>query len=259
MQGAAGVLRAHPEEKAILEGHTDGIGSVEYNIGLSKRRCEAALDFLVREEKIPVERLVRRWYGKSRPVADNRSTQGRRLNRRVELKTDFGVKVPVGPTDWFRGAPFVVLNDLPIAVDALGRFETAVPADSGTLKVRMGDSLGRLLATSIPVPELKLAQPAGVQLVRYGTASGAVRVDASGAAFCTVTGETDPGNALELEGSPVALDARGHFSLELPLRPGEQVIGMLLTGAGCSKLMNLSVQATVQGPVPAPVPGGQKP
>src|SRR6185369_5179909 len=93
------------QEKAILEGHTDGIGTVPYNLALSKRRCDAAADFLEREEGIPAERLLRRWFGKSRPIADNRSPDGRRLNRRVELRADFRDTVQVAPKERYRGAP----------------------------------------------------------------------------------------------------------------------------------------------------------
>ena len=248
--GAADLLRAHPEEKAVIEGHTDGIGTPGYNIALSKRRCDAAADYLARQGGIPAARLVRRWYGKSRPVADNRTPDGRRLNRRVELKADFRESVPVSPGDRYRGTPFVVINDLPVPVDPLGRFETSVAADSRSLRVRMGDSLGRSLATEITVPELKLAEPGASQLVRYGGASGGVRVDELGAGICRLSGGTDPANTLEVDGSPVALDAAGHFALELPLKAGEQTIGMVLRGDGCSKLMNLRVRATARGASP---------
>ncbi|HEY5514141.1 MAG TPA: OmpA family protein [Geomonas sp.] len=259
LKGAAGVLRAHPEDKVIVEGHTDGIGTVRYNMGLSRRRCDAAADFLVREEAIPPERLLRRWYGKSLPVADNRTADGRRLNRRVELKADFRETVPVGPNDRYRSAPFVVINDLPVPVDPLGRFETFVPADSGLLRVKMGDSLGRSLATAIAVPELKLAEPAGRLLVRYGSAAGGVRVDPSGAAHCRISGETAPGNTLEVDGERVQLGRDGRFALELPLKGGEQVVGMVLRGEGCLKLMNLRVESSAQEAAPGTPPAGAKP
>jgi hypothetical protein len=114
------------------------------------------------------------------------------------------------------------------------------------LQVAMGDSTGRSLATTVALPQLSLAEPAGAQLVRYGAAAGGVRVDGSGAAVCRVSGQTDPRNTLELDGRPVALDAAGGFSLELPLRSGEQTVGVVLRGAGCSRLMNLRLRSSAQ-------------
>ena len=251
LKGAARVLRAHPQEKVIVEGHTDWIGTVRYNMGLSKRRCDSAADFLVREEKIPASRLVRRWYGKGRPIADNVTTNGRRLNRRVELKGDFQEAIPVSPKDRYRGLPFVVINDRPVPVDPNGRFETSVPADTARLKVEMGDSLGRWLATALPVPALQLAGPAAETLVPYGSAVGGIRVSQAGEVHCMLSGGADQGSTLELDGKPVPLDPSGRFALELPLKAGEQVFGMVLrNGAGCSKLMNLRLQAAPGGPVP---------
>ena len=251
---AAELLRSHPAEKAVLEGHTDFVGTVGYNMGLSKRRCDAAAEFLVRVESIDASRLVRRWYGKSRPVANNRTPAGRERNRRVELKADFRDSIAAGPRERYRGAPFLLVNDSPVPLDPLGRFETRFPADAGRLRVQMGDSSGRELATEIALPQLSLAGPAGVQLVRYGSSGAGVRVDPSGAALCTVSGRTDLGNALELDGKPVQLDADGRFSLELPLAEGERTLGVVLRGEGCQRLLNLRFQLTAQ---PASPGGGR--
>ena len=252
LKQAAGALRSHPQDKVVVEGHTDGIGTVSYNMDLSRRRCAAAADFLEREEKIPVERVVRRWYGKSRPVADNRTDQGRELNRRVELKADFQDSVAVAPKESFRGAPFVIVNDTPVPVDPLGRFETSVPARGASLRVSMGDAAGRALATEIPLPRLSLAEPAGETLVRYGSASGGVRVEPGGAASFRFSGQTEPGNTLELNGKRVPLDAGGRFSLELPLDSGEHTLGMVLRGTGCLRLLNLRLRSTPQEPGGSP-------
>ena len=249
LTGAAQLLRAHPDEPAILEGHTDGIGTERYNMELSKRRCDAAADFLVGEEGIVATRLTRRWYGKSRQIADSSTTEGRRLNRRVELKGDFQDTVAVGPSDRYRTQPFVVINDRSVPVDPQGRFETSVPAQIERLKVVMGDSLGRSLAASLPLPSLTLAEPAGETLVPYGSAVGGIRVDRDGAGRCLVSGAVQPGSTLELDGKVVRLDQGGRFTMELPFNKGEQVFGMVLRNdAGCSKLINLRLLSTPQPP-----------
>jgi uncharacterized repeat protein (TIGR01451 family) len=243
---AAETLRLHPEDKVTLEGHTDWIGSAAYNMGLSQRRCEAAADYLVREQKIPASRLVRRWYGKSRPVADNRTDQGRERNRRVEVKADFQSSVAAAKKGPYRGAPFLVLNGAAVPIDAQGRFETQVPAATGTLRVQMGDGTGRTLATEIAVPQVIVSEPGGELLVPYGSAAGAVRVAADGKAFCRVAGRCTQGNRLELDGKAVPLDAEGRFAVEVAMPPGEQVLGMVLRGEGWVRLMNLKLRAVPQ-------------
>jgi outer membrane protein OmpA-like peptidoglycan-associated protein len=247
LKGAARVLKAHPEEKVIVEGHTDGIGTERYNMELSRKRCESAAQYLVREEGVPASRLVKRWYGKSRPIADNGSAAGRTLNRRVELKGNFQEKVPVSPDDRYRTAAYVVINDRRVPVDNYGRFQTTVSADTSSLKVEMGDSLGRQLATTVPAPMLGLAEPAGIQRAVFGSSSGWLTVDAGGAARCLLSGKVEPGSALEIDGAAVKVSEAGAFALELPVALGEQVVGMVIRHAsGCSKLINLRVQSKSQ-------------
>jgi uncharacterized repeat protein (TIGR01451 family) len=251
LQGAARVLRAHPEEQVILEGHTDAIGTVAYNLDLSHRRCDAAADYLVQKEGIPESRLLRRWYGKSRPIADNGTAQGRSMNRRVELKGNFQESVAVAPNDRYRGKAYVTINDRNVPLDSLGRFETTVPAETEQLKVEMGDSLGRSVATVIPVPSFTLAEPSGSRLVQYGSAAGGIAVASDGSARCTVSGAVQPGSKLEVDGKEVAADGSGNFAADLALENGEHVYGMVLrNAAGCSKLMNLRVTLKPQQPAP---------
>ncbi|WP_224982763.1 OmpA family protein [Geomonas agri] len=247
LSGAARVLREHPDEKVIVEGHTDGIGSVEYNMALSRRRCDAAADYLVRSEGIAPTQLVRRWFGKSRPVAENVTTPGRRLNRRVELKGDYEQLRPTGPDDRYRTRPFVIINGRDIPVDSLGRYETSLPGETGRLKVEMGDSRGRFLATELPLPELTIVQPAGAVVVRYGAAASGVSVSPDGAIQCRVSGAAGEGERLELDGREVPQNPLGAFALDFPLGSGDRVLGMVVrNGAGCSKLLNLRLRSEKQ-------------
>lgn len=83
---AAGLIGAHPEiESIVIEGHTDSQGSDEYNQDLSVQRAEAVYRYLVNLGVRP-EILMTEGYGKSAPVADNRTEAGRAQNRRVELR-----------------------------------------------------------------------------------------------------------------------------------------------------------------------------
>ncbi|HEY5536713.1 MAG TPA: OmpA family protein [Ignavibacteria bacterium] len=68
-----------------ISGHTDNVGSDEYNITLSNARANAVKDYLV-SKGINANRITSKGYGKSKPVATNDTDEGRQLNRRVEFK-----------------------------------------------------------------------------------------------------------------------------------------------------------------------------
>lgn len=80
----ATILNQFSEMNVLVEGHTDAVGTDEYNLGLSKRRAQAVSDFLV-TQGVNAERLGWEGYGKTRPVADNDTEEGRQKNRRVDL------------------------------------------------------------------------------------------------------------------------------------------------------------------------------
>ena len=73
-----------PDETFELLGHTDSIGTEEYNMGLSQRRADAVRNAMIKLGVAP-ERLVARGYGESKPIATNSTEEGRAENRRVEL------------------------------------------------------------------------------------------------------------------------------------------------------------------------------
>jgi outer membrane protein OmpA-like peptidoglycan-associated protein len=85
LENAAKILDENPTVKVAIQGHTDSRGSDKYNQRLSEQRARAVVDYLVRELGIDTGRLTARGYGESRPVADNKTEQGRALNRRVEF------------------------------------------------------------------------------------------------------------------------------------------------------------------------------
>ena len=82
---AVEVLRDNPGVLIVSEGHTDAVGSDEYNLALSIRRAEAVFRYLVNRGIAP-ERLRVEGFGESRPVATNDTDSGRAQNRRVELR-----------------------------------------------------------------------------------------------------------------------------------------------------------------------------
>jgi outer membrane protein OmpA-like peptidoglycan-associated protein len=80
----ASYLKAHPQTKVSIEGHTDSRGSEEYNEELSKRRADAVAKALV-ERGVSADAVSTVGRGKGYPVATNDTAAGRQQNRRVEI------------------------------------------------------------------------------------------------------------------------------------------------------------------------------
>jgi len=81
----AGLLRAHPGIAVVrVEGHTDSRGDDDANRGLSQRRAEAVVDYLVRQG-IAASRFQALGLGETRPIQPNSTEKGRAANRRVEF------------------------------------------------------------------------------------------------------------------------------------------------------------------------------
>ena len=80
-----GKLKAVNLEVIIAIGHTDSIGSVAYNNKLSLRRANAVKAYLV-SKGIEANRIYTEGKGKSQPIADNKTKEGRAKNRRVEIE-----------------------------------------------------------------------------------------------------------------------------------------------------------------------------
>ena len=78
-------LQEHPKAAVALAGFTDSIGTEEYNLYLSQRRAESVANYLKQNFNIGSDRIATFWYGKTNPIADNSTPQGRAKNRRVEV------------------------------------------------------------------------------------------------------------------------------------------------------------------------------
>jgi len=79
------ILNDYPDLQVLISGHTDSIGSEQYNEALSIRRAESVFRYLVNKGLNP-ERFRIEGFGELHPVADNNTEAGRAQNRRVELK-----------------------------------------------------------------------------------------------------------------------------------------------------------------------------
>ena len=77
-------LNQYPERRVLIEGHTDNVGSADYNQGLSQRRADSVRYYLT-QQGIASQRLSTDGIGMDRPVANNDTATGRQQNRRVEI------------------------------------------------------------------------------------------------------------------------------------------------------------------------------
>jgi OOP family OmpA-OmpF porin len=77
-------MKEHPKARVVLAGHTDNIGTWDYNIKLSHRRAASVRQYLVDKEGIDVTRITLSGFGYEDPVATNKTAEGRALNRRVQ-------------------------------------------------------------------------------------------------------------------------------------------------------------------------------
>ncbi len=78
-------IRNHKIDSMIVEGHTDSTGSVVYNWQLSMDRSVRVANYLIFNCKLDQESIITRCWGPEKPVADNRTPDGRQRNRRVEI------------------------------------------------------------------------------------------------------------------------------------------------------------------------------
>jgi outer membrane protein OmpA-like peptidoglycan-associated protein len=91
LRKAALVIRAHPDARVRVEGHTDGKGTHAYNLRLSERRAQAVVRWLQQREGLESTAFQAQGLGETRPIAPNArpdgsdDPSGRQQNRRVEI------------------------------------------------------------------------------------------------------------------------------------------------------------------------------
>jgi outer membrane protein OmpA-like peptidoglycan-associated protein len=78
------LLNENPQIKVLVSGHTDNVGAPSDNLKLSNNRAKAVADYLI-SKGIDSKRLTWKGFGETKPVADNKTEQGRAKNRRTEF------------------------------------------------------------------------------------------------------------------------------------------------------------------------------
>jgi len=77
-------LRSQPVHQIEIAGHTDNLGTEDYNRNLSQRRAETVKRYFI-TQGIAEDHLIAQGYGSSLPIADNATAEGRQRNRRTEI------------------------------------------------------------------------------------------------------------------------------------------------------------------------------
>ena len=82
---AVKILKDNPTIRVRIEGHTDSVGSEDYNQKLSQARADAVKSYLVKTGEIDINRIDSVGKGEAEPIASNETDEGRSLNRRIEF------------------------------------------------------------------------------------------------------------------------------------------------------------------------------
>jgi outer membrane protein OmpA-like peptidoglycan-associated protein len=78
-------LKKQPQAEVIVSGHTDNVGKESYNLNLSSQRAEAVAEYFLDKGIMP-EQVTFGGFGSAQPIATNDTPEGRRKNRRVEIR-----------------------------------------------------------------------------------------------------------------------------------------------------------------------------
>src|SRR6266571_3894603 len=104
------------DERVVIEGHTDSLGSPGFNRELARRRAEAAATYLHESLGVPSNRIVALSYGPDRPIASNETPEGRSKNRRVEISVEAKKVTRARVRDIPQEQPSVQVNGTPVEV-----------------------------------------------------------------------------------------------------------------------------------------------
>jgi OmpA-OmpF porin, OOP family len=80
-------MNENKNARANLAGHTDSVGTEAYNQRLSERRVNSVRDYVVKKG-VDSARMSGQGFGESKPIAENKTKEGRAKNRRVEIKVE---------------------------------------------------------------------------------------------------------------------------------------------------------------------------
>ncbi|MGB5739593.1 MAG: OmpA family protein [Woeseia sp.] len=241
LKETAKAIRAYPDEIVSISGHTDSVGSEASNMALSERRARSAFNYLHEVEDLPASQFVVHAYGESRPLADNDTSWGRELNRRVEISGDITSVERAKNYDPYRQGASVRIDDADIKVDEYGNFRTKVPlpADQDTLQVAVKSADGRAVTTAVPIPTLTIVAPQGRALIPVASKEP---LPYDTVLHTTLVATTEPGNTVTFNGEAVEVDEDGRFTRPVSVSGGDNYFGLVARNPqGMLRIANLKL------------------
>jgi outer membrane protein OmpA-like peptidoglycan-associated protein len=160
LQNVADVLNRYPEEKIEILGHTDSWGSDKYNMELSERRAIAVKKYLA-DHGVDSTRLYTAGCGERKPIADNETSEGRAINRRIEFSVYDGVSSKCPKVDDAIGVDFTNEREKKIAKTLLSGEQLSFTNvrfkfDSDELTEPSKEILDNVVNVLNKLPDLKL-------------------------------------------------------------------------------------------------------
>ncbi len=252
LRDAAAVLRTHPREKIIIEGHADSTGTEKLKRDLARKRTAATASYLINKENIPAERISVRLSDRLVRTAG----AGEGADGRVEVKGEFSDEERPQILDRHRTQPVIRINRASVPVNDGGRFSHMIEERCDHIEIELRDAQGRAVQTLLPLPKINLHVPCQGMYVPFhlsktGEDSPADRQGKGqeAEARLEVKGETEKGNTLKMNGQDVNITEDGAFVLGLRLREGENVYELELSNPqGYTRLVMLVARATLEKP-----------
>jgi len=146
----AGIIQAYPDLRLKVEGFTDAIGSDEYNQRLSEQRAAAVRDYLV-SQGVNLNSVAAQGFGKTNPVASNATSEGRQLNRRVEMVVSGeAIGTRIAPSAGTTAGSVGIVGNTPGTATSTSGTVTSVPSSSSQTPVQGNTGT---VAPSTPPPQ----------------------------------------------------------------------------------------------------------
>jgi uncharacterized repeat protein (TIGR01451 family) len=249
LREAGAVIQRFPDQKVVIEGHTDSRGSSEHNMDLSRRRAEAALRFLTNEVGLPEDQFALQWFGEERPIASEAEPGGAAQNRRIVIRAQMEEIERARAKDAFWTEANVEVNGRPVPTDVNGRFSAVLDGESTEVDMAVTSAEGRTASARIGLPALEILEPVGEHRIPYGASREGFTVSARGeagpAATASVAGRTDPGAVVEIGGVVVPTAPDGTFATVVDLASGRNGFGIVARSpSGFRRIVNLDVQVS---------------
>ena len=256
MKNIASVLKQYPEEIVTIEGHTDDSGLENIDRRRSVQRARAAMNYLVDIHGIDRHQFMVMGYGSEKPIADNETPEGRKLNRRIEIK---GTMTEIDPStlrEPFHQPPSVRINNQIVSIDPYGRFSYEHKEEEvDEIPIELTSPNGQSISTLLEIPTIEVMDPLDLSLLSDGTSSGRYEVfdlnedadltDNVSFVMYTLTGRSAPGNEIVLNGVKKAANQNGIFNFPLNLKHGKNTFDFTVTNeTGFTSIVQLVVSVT---------------